>query len=60
MSGTAVLLGVVIDYERVERLCSGPRLLPTEEEQLAYLAHDWSRKITGWDDPEMDIYNDMK
>jgi hypothetical protein len=44
------------DYERVKSLFEED--LPTKEEQLAYLSH--IVKITGWDDPEMDIYNDMK
>lgn len=44
------------DYERVKSLFEED--LPTKEEQLAYLSH--MVKITGWDDPEMDVYNDMK
>lgn len=44
------------DYERVKAFFEED--LPTEKEQLAYLSH--LVKISGWDDPEIDIYDDMK
>jgi hypothetical protein len=31
---------------------------PTREEQSAFLGH--FAEISGWDDPELDVYNDMK
>jgi hypothetical protein len=43
-------------YDRVKALLQDDP--PTIEEQKAYLSH--MVKITGWDDPEMDIYDDMK
>ena len=43
-------------YDRVKALLEDDP--PTITEQKAYLSH--MVKITGWDDPEMDIYDDMK
>jgi hypothetical protein len=43
-------------YERVKALLEED--LPSEEEQLHFLRE--AGKAAGWDDPEMDIYNDMK
>jgi hypothetical protein len=43
-------------YQRVRALFEEDP--PTKEEQLAFLGH--FAKISGWDDPELDVYNDMK
>jgi hypothetical protein len=43
-------------YDRVKALLQDEP--PTIEEQKAYLSHMVT--IAGWDDPEMDIYDDMK
>jgi len=43
-------------YDRVKALLEED--LPSEEEQLYFLRE--AGKAAGWDDPEMDIYDDMK
>lgn len=43
-------------YDRVRALFEEDP--PTQREQLAFLGH--FAKISGWDDSELDVYNDMK
>lgn len=43
-------------YDRVKALLEED--LPSADEQMHFLRE--AGKAAGWDDPEMDIYNDMK
>jgi len=44
-------------YDRVKRVIDYENDPLTDEEQLAALRH--VGQLAGWDDPEMDVYNDL-
>ena len=44
-------------YDRVKQVIEYDDSPPTKEEQLAALRH--AGKLAGWDDPELDVYNDL-